>query len=276
MARSFGFPSRAGRAHRSSDKRFGRPRLPAARAHASCRHRRIAAAAPALLAALLAPDVAPAAVERHTGTFNGIEISYRVLLPDDFDPAREYPVVLHFAGGPQTWDIVERSTDADWRAHVETRGLIVVSPAAPRAGLYFEGGDRIFPAFLDHVLSAYPAAGGKLHVAGHSNGGLSAFHVAARHPEYFVSVTGYPGLLRRLDDRGVEALSSLCLYMHVGSRDTSWRSAMEQQFETLAERGLDIEYVVEPDQAHRLDTTRDELALRLYRELEDARAGCGE
>jgi poly(3-hydroxybutyrate) depolymerase len=215
-----------------------------------------------------------AAAEQKTGRFGGLDISYRVLTPDDYDPSRSYPVVLHFAGGGQTWSIVERSTDADWRAHAEQRGIVVISPAAPASGLYFEDGDRIFPEFLDYIFANYNAAGGKLHVTGHSNGGLSAFHIASLYPDRFFSVTGYPGQLRRQDEARAAALRPLCIYMHAGERDVRWRDAMQAQSRTLAQRGYNIAFTIEPDQIHRLDMAIDNLGMRLFDELQRARNNC--
>jgi poly(3-hydroxybutyrate) depolymerase len=182
--------------------------------------------------------------------------------------------VLHFAGGPQTLEIVERSLEADWRANAEQRGYIVVSPAATDGRLYFEEGARIFPAFIDHILKSYRVAGGKLHATGHSNGGLSAYHIAALYPQYFVSVTGYPGQLNISPSDRLAALARLCLYMHVGEQDTSWLRSMQGQYSLLKERGANIQFTIEKGQGHRLDVRKDNLADRLMTELERASNGC--
>lgn len=215
-----------------------------------------------------------AEVEQHEGMFSGVEVTYRVLLPDDFDANQTYPVVLHFAGGGQTLGIVERSTESDWRAHAEERGIVVISPAAPNGELFFAGGDRIFPAFIEHILATYPAEGDKLHVVGHSNGGLSAFHIASLYPEHFISVTGYPGLIRGMSNTQADAIAPLCVFMHVGGQDPGWLNAMRDQYRVLQERGLNIQFFVEDDQTHRLDTSKDNLGMRLFAELEAARNGC--
>ena len=187
-----------------------------------------------------------------------------------------YPTILHFAGGPQTWNIVERSTDSDWRTKAEREGYIVISPASPNGELYFQGADRIFPDFLNYILDTYPVANNKLHVTGHSNGGLSAFNVASLYPDYFISLTGYPGLLNGASSSRLEALRPLCIFMHVGDRDPSWRSAMQIQYQALQARAYNISYRVESDQIHRLDVSKDNLAERLFEELEQARNGCAE
>ena len=62
----------------------------------------------------------------------------------------------------------------------------MVAPAAPDGELFFEGGARIFPEFLKMILADYKIQDGKFHIAGPSNGGIAAFHVAAANPQYFL------------------------------------------------------------------------------------------
>lgn len=226
-----------------------------------------------LFAALLFTGAAQAEVQQKIGTFAGLEVTYRVILPDNYDANRAYPTVLQFAGGSQNLEIVQRSLESDWRANAEKRGYIVISPASPNGELFFEGADRIFPAFIDHILTYYKVAGGKLHITGHSNGGLSAFHIAARFPQYFLSVTGYPGLLIPPIEQAA-ALKPLCLYMHVGDSDPVWLARMQPQYRDLRDRGYKIQFRIEKDQVHRLDVRKDNLANRLFDELEAARKGC--
>jgi len=113
----------------------------------------IAFAACVLLAAW--PRTAAAELLEKTGTFAGLRVTYKVVLPDGFDASKTYPLVLVFTGGPQTLQIATSTVEADWRKEAERRGYIVVSPAAPNGELFFEGGDRAFPAFLDQMLRDY-------------------------------------------------------------------------------------------------------------------------
>jgi len=203
-----------------------------------------------------------------TGRFGGLDITYRVVLPNGFDPARTYPTILVFTGGSQQMRGVENTLNADWKAEAEKRGYIVVSPAAPEGSLFFDSADRIFPAFLDAILRDYKVRGGKLHVAGHSNGGLSAYHVASKYPSYFTTVTGYPGLFDGAPASRIQALKPLCLFMHVGDLDPGWMSAMERQSETLRQQGFRIKYTVEKGQIHRLQAKEINLSPRLFDEIE--------
>ncbi|MBN4053770.1 hypothetical protein JYT97_02680 [Haliea sp. AH-315-K21] len=225
---------------------------------------------------LLAPLISPAFAEvsEETREFGGLDVRYRIILPDNFDPSQTYPTVLQFPGGGQTWNIVVGSTDADWREVAEQDGYIVISPSAPNGQLFFQGGDRVFPEFIEYILAAYPVANNKLHITGISNGGLSAFHIASMYPDYFISVTGYPGLLNGASAERLEALRPLCIYMHVGDRDSNWISAMQNQYQTLQRDGFNISFNVEADQNHVLDVRKDNLRARLFAELERARSGC--
>ena len=147
----------------------------------------------AVLALALAAGPARAEILSRNGRFAGTTVDYKVLLPPGYDAAKAYPVVLVFTGGAQGLEAAENTLKVDWQGEAEKRGYIVVSPAAPDGQLFFQDGDRVFPAFLDMIRTTWKTAG-KIHIAGHSNGGLSAFHIAAKYPAYFSTVTGYPGL----------------------------------------------------------------------------------
>jgi poly(3-hydroxybutyrate) depolymerase len=220
-------------------------------------------------------DSAAANTLAESRTFGGVAVNYRVVLPDDYDPARTYPAILAFTGGGQTERNVEAHLDRFWKAEAERRGYIVVSPAAPREGLFFQGGDRIFPEFLDAILGEYNIEDGKFHAAGASNGGLSAFHVAALYPGYFKSVTGLPGYLPQASTAGIEAMRPLCIYMHVGERDTFWLRSMEDQAQQFERNGLSVHFQVEAEQEHFIRTLSGPGAVRLFDQIESVGDGCG-
>ena len=123
---------------------------------------RLAVAAAALVAVGLCPLPARGEVLEKTGTFAGLRVTYKVVLPAAYDASKTYPLVLVFTGGPQTLQIATSTVEADWRAEAERRGYIVVAPASPNGELFFEGADRIFPSFLDQMLRDYHV--GKVHV----------------------------------------------------------------------------------------------------------------
>jgi poly(3-hydroxybutyrate) depolymerase len=208
-----------------------------------------------------------------SGTFGGSKVDYKVVLPNGFDPARTYPVILAFGGGSQDMRSVDGALKGYWEGEAERRGYIVVSPAAPGDQLFFESSDRIFPEFLDMILHEYKVQGGRMHVAGPSNGGVSAFHVASLYPQYFWSVTVFPGYLNDTTAPVVEALKSMCIYMYVGDRDNDWGRAMKQQYDLFRKKGYTVQFVPEEDQGHNLDLGPEGI-IQLFDDLDLAAKGC--
>lgn len=202
------------------------------------------------------------------GRFGGLDLTYKVVLPTGYDAARTYPVILVFTGGGQQLRGAENTLKSDWQAEAERRGYVVISPGSPDGSLFFEAGDRIFPDFLEMIRRDYRVPLGAMHVAGHSNGGLSAFHIAAKYPAFFKTVTGYPGLLDGQNLGRIQRLKSMCLFMHVGDQDPSWMSAMQRQADALQEQGFSIQYTVEKNQVHRLRAEEIALSKRLFDQLE--------
>ena len=214
---------------------------------------------------------ASAEILSKSGGFAGTEVEYKVLLPPGYDRARAYPTVLVFTGGGQGLEAAENTLKVDWQAEAEKRGYIVISPAAPDGELFFQEGDKVFPAFLDMIRKDYKVSG-KIHIAGHSNGGLSAFHIAAKYPAYFSTVTGYPGLYQDNPEADYPAgLKGLCLYMHAGELDPSWRDAMAAEAKQMSGEGYRIKFTVEPKQTHRLKAGEIDLSRRLFDEIESCK-----
>lgn len=205
----------------------------------------------------------------------GLTVQYTVVLPDGYDPARTYPGVLVFGGGPQTMRTIDGTLARNFRPEAEKRGYIVIAPAAPDGRLFFEDGARIFPDFLRMILDEYRIEGGKFHVAGPSNGGIAAFHVAAANPQYFVSVTAFPGYMWQPTTAKLEAIEKMCVFMYVGEHDEyRWHGEMQREAEFLSARHALARYTVEEGQPHRLATLADEHAGRLFDGFEEARRGC--
>src|SRR5882762_1770821 len=105
----------------------------------------------ALLSLLIGPFAAADVLDRST-TINGTTVRYKVVVPPNFDPAKAYPAVLAFPPGGQGMDLVDATLNSNYRREAEQRGYIVVEPAAPNGVLFFEGSERIFPAFLTKLI----------------------------------------------------------------------------------------------------------------------------
>jgi predicted peptidase len=205
----------------------------------------------------------------------GTTVQYKVVLPNGYDPAKSYPAILALGGGPQTMQMVDSVLNRNFRAEAEKRGYIVIAPAAPDDQLFFEGGDRIFPEFLKMMLADYKIQDNKFHIAGPSNGGIAAFHVAAENPQYFLSVTAFPGYMWEPSPAKLQAISKMCVFMYVGENDEyMWHPEMQKEAEQLRSRGTVARYTVEKGQPHRLETLAGANAWRLFDGFEETKKGC--
>ena len=202
-------------------------------------------------------------------------VQYKVVLPNGFDAAKAYPAILAFGGGPQAMNMVDAVLNRHLRAEAEKRGYIVIAPAAPDDDLFFEEGARIFPEFLKMMLADYKIQDSKFHIAGPSNGGIAAFHVAAANPQYFLSVTAFPGYMWEPSAAKLQAISKMCVFMYVGENDPyRWHSEMKKEAEWLQSKGTVARYTVEKGQPHRMETLADAGAGRLFDNFEETKKGC--
>ena len=222
---------------------------------------------------VLIASTGSASVTEKTANINGTAVRYKVVLPPAYDAAKTYPAILAFPPGSQDMSMVDATLNGNFRAQAESRGYIVIEPAAPNDVLFFEGSEKIFPAFLTRLLSDYHIAGGKFNVAGNSNGGLSAFLIASKYPEFFVSVTGFPGFLDDATPQQLSALGKLCIHMFAGALDSGWPEAMRDQAAKLRTAGYNVTYSLEPGQPHVIRTLTGPGAARLFDQFDAARKG---
>jgi poly(3-hydroxybutyrate) depolymerase len=234
---------------------------------------------PLLFAACLIATVASrpvyAELLEKTKNVNGTTVHYKVVLPTGYDAGKAYPAILAFGGGPQTMNTVDSVLSRNLRAEAEKRGYIVIAPAAPNDELFFEDGARIFPEFLKMIQADYKIQDNKFHIAGPSNGGIAAMHVAARNPQYFVSVTAFPGYMWQPSAAKLQAISKMCVFLYVGENDEyMWHSEMKKEVELLSSKGTVARYTVEKGQPHRMETLAGANAGRLFDNFEETKKGC--
>lgn len=224
---------------------------------------------------LLASSSLTAKVFDKSTEIAGMKLHYKIALPKDYDSAKAYPAVLAFPPGSQTMDMVLNTLLRNWLPEADRRGYIVVVPAAPNARGFAGEGSKVFPEFIEQLLREYKIRDNKFHIAGMSNGGRSAFHVAAMYPQYFWSVTGFPGYLPDATSERVAALAKMCIFMHVGEFDAGWLQEMQQQASAFRAKGYTVRLTVEKGEGHVMSTLTGAGSARLYKQIEETRQGCG-
>ena len=155
-------------------------------------------------------------------------LEYALALPAGFDPARPYPVLLAFPPGLQSRDMVAWGLTSYWLSEARRRGWLVVSPVAPNGVLFFKGSETLVPEFLQRIGAQVTPEGGKYHLAGISNGGISSFRIALNNPDLFHSITVLPGFPPTDADMDkLSALKDIPVSMFVGEQDTVWVEKMK-------------------------------------------------
>ena len=239
------------------------------------KHSRIALLLTVTLAILCARPLRAEVIDKTTEIL-GSTVHYKVVLPNNYDPAKAYPAVLGFGGGAQDMRTVDGVIERNFKDEAEKRGYIVVVPAAPDGDQFFNGGERIFPEFLKLILSQYKIQDNKFHAAGPSNGGISSFHIASLFPDYFVSITAFPGYLWEETPQHIQNISKMCVTMFVGELDPmGWQPKMQAQTQIFKDKGISAEYIVEKGQPHSIATLQGANAGRLFDLFDKSQHGCG-
>lgn len=201
---------------------------------------------------------------------DGTKIKYAVDLPPDFDPEKTYPALLALPPGGQNRRMIEWAQTSYWGPEAAKRNFIVVAPIAPYRKFFFDGGEVYLPELLDTILATYHVEGGRFHVAGISNGGLSAFRAAMTYPERFRSVTVLAGFVPKLKDTdSLNALRGIRISMFVGADDTPWLKRMNDLKSRFDKIGISVFYEVVPDNGHEITDLADGNAHRVFDHIRD-------
>jgi dipeptidyl aminopeptidase/acylaminoacyl peptidase len=200
-----------------------------------------------------ASSVADGDIQQLTFTAaDGTKIDYVLLVPPGRTVGQPGKVVFTFPPGGQDLDVTRSVVESRWHDEALSRGWVVVSPAAPSTGLFYDDESaRLVPELLDAIAADYPPEGGRFDLAGVSNGGLSAFKAALSYPERFRSLVVFPGYSPDGgDDPNLSKLKDIGVSMFVGGDDTGWLDPSRQTQQTLESLGYTVELHVVAGEPH--------------------------
>ena len=104
---------------------------------------------------------------------------------------------------------------------------------------------------LDEVVRKYKIEGGRFHIAGISNGGISAFRIAEDYPKRFCSLAVFPGLPANVRDfERLADIVSMPMLLVVGEQDGRWVGRMQETQEKISTLGGDAVLRVLPGVGH--------------------------
>ena len=123
---------------------------------------------------------------------------YAAWLPPGFDPAKRWPAIvfLHGSGecGVDGEKPVHIGLGPALLAHPERWSFVAIFPQKPREDEEWEEHETLVYAVLKDAERAFAIDGGRVGLAGVSQGGHGAWMIGARHPERWrclVAVCGY-------------------------------------------------------------------------------------
>jgi poly(3-hydroxybutyrate) depolymerase len=214
---------------------------------------------------------APAGRSSQSATLSdGTALDYTIVVPSGYEAGSTVPVLLALPPGGQGQTEVDAGLDRYWAAEAERRGWVVVSPLAP-GELFFEGAERAIPELLAAVAARYPPEGGRFHLAGVSNGGKSAFRIAANDPELFASLLVLPGFPDERDDAKLAGIAEqVAVTMYVGEDDRDWLDESRQAQADLEALGGRVSLTIVPGEGHIIESLS---GAELYDVLDAVRAG---
>ena len=183
---------------------------------------------------------------------DGTEIQYVLLVPEGRVEGTPGKVMFAFPPGGQDVDLAAQLVDEKYRDEALARNYVVVSPAAPSTGLFYDDASAaLVPELLDSIAATYPPQDGKFDLVGVSNGGLSAFKAALSMPDRFASLVVFPGYSPDGgDDPKLATLTGMGVSMFVGGDDSGWLDASRQTEATLKAAGITVELHVIEGQGH--------------------------
>lgn len=201
------------------------------------------------------------------GLADGRPLDVTILTPPDWQAGSTTPAVLALPPGDQSVATVDAVTGRYFGDSTAAAGWVVVSPAAPELvesseeGRFFYQNPEPLAQLLDLLEGVVVPEGGRWHVAGPSNGGLSAFRFATDHADRVASLIGLPGYPAPPASNTAEsALIEIPVVLYVGEDDPSWREPMEAFAASFREAGGDVTLTVRPGQPHVIgDLSADEL-----------------
>lgn len=216
------------------------------------------------------PVINPGGSATGTVRIGGKNIDYVTITPRGFRIGDVAPVFFALPPGGQGIDITRDVATGVYMNQAVTRGWVVVTPASPGGRWYDNDNTAVVPEFISWINAWVTIEGGRPHIGGMSNGGLSAFHIALQYPSQFRSLLAFPGFPQTEDDQDALAtLADIPVRLWVGGEDADWLTSMETTAQELRTVGGDIELWVLRGESHVLQSTSNGIAF--FNELDAAR-----
>ena len=182
---------------------------------------------------------------------------FRVFVPQGYDPARQYPLVvaLHGATGdentyPERY-LVPGTQESLFKKLGQQHGFILVSPngRGPFGG-YTGDSEKDVLDVLARVQLLWPIAPRHVFLTGHSMGAMGTWMIGFRHADRFAALAPLAGRPAELQTIGLSKAPQMPVLMYHGTRDTIALIQPARELAKLAEKELKRFKYVETQDDH--------------------------
>ncbi|MGK7392367.1 MAG: S9 family peptidase [Candidatus Cyclobacteriaceae bacterium M2_1C_046] len=146
-------------------------------------------------------------------TTDGQVLDISIIKPANFDPEKQYPLVLNIYGGPGAQSVYNQFATNGWEQYLAQEGYVIASVNNRGSGGYGSDFEKIvyrqlgkweshdFVETAKHLANLPWVDGNNMAIRGHSYGGYMASYTVLTHPDVFkVALVGAPVTDWRLYD----------------------------------------------------------------------------
>lgn len=182
-------------------------------------------------------------VETETDTF-----LFRVDYPVNYDPNKNYPLLLGLSAGGQSREIVDYCFAA-WFQSGYFREYITVMPVNIRRKNFIDYSPEEITAMGKAINANFPVTDEWI-ISGTSNGGIAAFNFVAAHPDWFKGVIVAPGTISE-DITPNSDWSHLKVILAYGDKDAArWIKMSKESYKSLKKVVSSVQLVPLKGQGH--------------------------
>ncbi len=168
------------------------------------------------------------------------KIPYAVHLPNGFDSAKTYPVLIGPGDG-----IKGESVGFYWRTDPYSHGWIIVD-----AQLWESDTKKGLNKLLDQILKDYKVEGNKFHTVCWSANSAGIFSLTIDHADRFHSITGMAGNPGSLSKKDIVELKKMKVQFVVGEDDPYWQKSARDANSKLKAAGVNTTLEIISDGKH--------------------------
>jgi len=162
--------------------------------------------------------------------YNGKDLNYTVILPQNFDSTKTYPVLV----GPSEAESVNDESFY-WQGTKDTQGWILI-------GYRIYGASRRtaeIKALLNHLKATYNVEGNKFHMVCFSANSAGIFDLVMEMPDFFAGITGMAGNPNNGNKEKLKQLRGVKVQFVVGDKDHYWMGSAQKSHQLLQELGIE-------------------------------------